>query len=100
MREFWKTLALVLTLAMLLAAVSGCTAKTDVETESQQAETAAPTAEEVDASDIPGVEDETLAAKLIEQAQHPLYRHCRTVSEIESDDRQGHSGRRGYLYER
>ena len=72
MRKLWKALALVLALAMLLAAVSGCAAKTDAETESQQTETAAPAAqEETDASGVPGVEDEALAAKLIEQAKHP-----------------------------
>lgn len=61
----------------LLAAVSGCAAKTDAETESQQTETAAPAAqEETDASGVPGVEDEALAAKLIEQAKHPLYQLC------------------------
>ena len=77
MRKLWKALALVLALAMLLAAVSGCAAKTDAETESQQTETAAPAAqEETDASGVPGVEDEALAAKLIEQAKHPLYQLC------------------------
>ena len=35
MRKLWKALALVLALAMLFAAVSGCAAKTDAETESQ-----------------------------------------------------------------
>ena len=58
MRKLWKALALVLALAMLFAAVSGCAAKTDAETESQQTETAAPAAqEETDASGVPGVED-------------------------------------------
>lgn len=77
MRKLWKALALVLALAMLFAAVSGCAAKTDAETESQQTETAAPAAqEETDASGVPGVEDEALAAKLIEQAKHPLYQLC------------------------
>lgn len=99
-------------LAMLLAAVSGCAAKTDAETESQQTETAAPAAqEETDASGVPGVEDEALAAKLIEQAKHPLYQLCDSdptctngivapYQKSRAAIEQGHPHRRRHLYER